>query len=67
MSYTEGGYYNKFEVFKNGERVQERCFTLQPDNDPHALHAILTYADSVEDENPELAKDLRDAFGTITV
>lgn len=55
------GYYDKFQVIRRetGEEVDGPKFTLLPDHDPHAKAALLAYADSCEDENPDPAADLR--------
>jgi hypothetical protein len=67
MSYKEGGYYAKYTI----TRTDGKPFVDQPDEfmvlcfrrDPHARVAALAYADSVEPENAEFAKELRDAIG----
>jgi hypothetical protein len=58
------GYYKKFTVTDNrtGEEVDEETFTIKMHSDPHARAALLAYADSVEVENAELARDLRARF-----
>ena len=65
MPYTRGGYDNsRYKILdKNGKHVNAdtNWFSLCLDGtDPHALEAIMTYADSVTIENPELAQDLWD-------
>jgi hypothetical protein len=41
-------------------RVVHDCFVLRIDRDLHARNALRAYADSCENEHPELAKDLRE-------
>jgi hypothetical protein len=55
------GYYEKFKVVRNdtGEEITSFRFVLLP-HDPHARVALLAYADSVEGDNPELARELRE-------
>ena len=55
------GFYDKFQVVRRttGEEVTDATFTLIPAHDPHALPALLAYADSVASSNPDLARDLR--------
>lgn len=62
-----GGLYGKYRVAKrDGSPVDPEAeyFVLRLDKDPHAVNAALAYADSVEDENPQLAADLRSAVGS---
>lgn len=56
------GYYEKFTVIRNdtGEEVTDFRFTLIPSHDPHAEVALRAYADAVEAENPQLARELRE-------
>lgn len=56
-SESEGGLYQKYEVRKDGEPVED-CFVLEPEDDSTARRALETYANETEDE--ELAQDLRD-------
>ena len=53
------GLYDKFTVTrKDGRLVTGQTFTLLP-TDAHARFAMVAYAQSVEKENPALARDLR--------
>ena len=55
------GLYKKYTVIKvNNDHEVDHCqpFVLLP-TDVHARKAMLTYAKSIEDTNPELAQDLR--------
>ncbi len=62
----ERGLYEKYTVTRtdgssaSGEK-HEHCyyFVLDTDHDPHAKPALLAYADSCEQQYPELARDLR--------
>ena len=56
------GLYRKYKVYRGDEQVKA-CFVLRYDRDPHALVALRAYADSIQDENPELADDLRSLKG----
>lgn len=54
----QNGLYNKYIVTKaDGSPVEGPTFTLRP-YDPHAKRALVTYARSVEKENPQLSEDL---------
>lgn len=55
------GYYEKFKVVRNdtGEEITSFRFVMLP-HDRHARAALRAYADSVEGENPELARELRE-------
>ena len=67
MSYLNGGLdWTRYSVF---ERIPEYgpgaikptnglCFVLKPFLDPHAKVAFRAYAESVKDENPQLADDI---------
>lgn len=62
------GVFNKYRVERlDGKsapgRKHDGCayFVLDIDHDPHALPALLAYADSCEEEIPLLARDLRKA------
>jgi hypothetical protein len=53
------GVYRKYDVFKSdGTPVDGDYFVLRPGRDPHAAAALRAYANSVGQENPELARDL---------
>lgn len=60
------GLYDKFIVTRtDGQseigQLHNGClyFPLDLTHDPHAIKAILAYADSCEKDNPKLARDLR--------
>ena len=58
------GLYHKYTVERVNPEAQARhrtCshFVLDLDCDPHALPAIMAYADSAVAEHPQLADDLR--------
>lgn len=59
---SDVGLYAKYTVVKNydPEGKHDDCmfFVLDVDHDPHAVPALLAYAASVRDSNPELASDL---------
>ncbi len=55
------GLYNKYTVTKtNGEPVDPNAhyFVLRVDKAPHAREAMMAYAESVREENPQLAADI---------
>lgn len=56
------GYYSKFTVIRRetGEEVTDATFTLIPASDPHARVALAAYAEACEEDNPGLARDLRE-------
>lgn len=56
MSQGKRNLQEKFEVYKDGEPVED-CFVLQPESDPAAERAIEAYAS--ETDNEELAQALR--------
>ncbi len=59
-SYKDGGLdWRRYEIFEDGERLNGYYFILEPFKDFHAKVALLIYADSVEEENPKLADDIR--------
>lgn len=64
MSQDTNGYYQKFRVIDNrtGEEVTEPTFTLKLLSDPFARHAVLTYAQDIAEQNPQLLQDLNDHF-----
>lgn len=53
------GLYGKYKVTKvsTGEDVAI-CFVLRPDRDEHARAALRAYAESIREENEELAMHL---------
>lgn len=60
--YQKGGLKDKYEIRKtNGKPVDPESwyFLLRVDHDIHAQKAAMCYADSVENENPVLAEELR--------
>jgi hypothetical protein len=60
-SFKEGGYHQKYIISKtNGNPVDPEAeyFLLRFDKDPHALKALYAYANSVKEDNPQLACDL---------
>ena len=54
---TDGGLYEKYEVRKDGEPVED-CFVLEPESDSAAREALIEYAEHTDDD--ELATDLRE-------
>lgn len=63
---NEKGLYGKFWVRRRdgrdepgGDKEAAAYFVLDFVHDPHALPALLAYADSVEADEPALAADLR--------
>ena len=66
MSKKDIGLYNKYIVYRGdgADRLGEKhdgCdyFVLDITHDPHALPALIAYADSCEQDYPLLAQDLR--------
>lgn len=53
---SDTGLYQKYEVFKDGERVEEDCFVLKPGADPIAREALKEY--SLWTDDNDLATDL---------
>ncbi len=64
--YKNGGFEPRFIVRRtDGKpcRPGARYFVIDyAGGDPHAVEAVLAYALSVENENPQLAADLKDAL-----
>lgn len=59
--YLQGGLRQKYIIAKtSGREVDPKAdyFVLRLDKDPHAINAILRYAHSIRDDNPEFALDL---------
>jgi hypothetical protein len=58
------GMYNKYTVAKSNGETDPNAdyFVLRIDKDPIAQLAALRYAALVEEDNPTLASDLRDAI-----
>ena len=62
---TVGGFEDRFRVTRtDGKpcRPEARYLILDYANDPHAKVAVNAYADSIENDNPLMAADLRDAL-----
>jgi hypothetical protein len=62
----KNGWYLKYYVTKVDGGEVESCadyFVLRLDTDPHARTAACAYASAVEEENPQLARDLRERCG----
>lgn len=60
-NYKKGGYEKKYIISKsNGKQIDPHAdyFILRLDKDPHAIKALVAYADSVQGDNIELATDL---------
>lgn len=60
------GLVQKFKIERNAKPYpahEGEYFVLFPKKDPHAHEAILTYAESIEQENPELSKAIREWVG----
>ena len=53
------GLWEKYRIIRKprGE-VVTNGFVLRPETDPHALTALLAYAEACNGDNPELASDL---------
>ena len=63
--YKEGGLRDKYIISKiNGKPIDPEAeyFVLRYDVDSHARKALQVYADSVRDDNPELADDIINAL-----
>jgi len=54
---SKDGLYEKYEVRKDGEPVED-CFVLEPADDSAAREALIRYAEETDEE--ELAEDLRE-------
>lgn len=53
------GLYAKYTIINNETGIEvDECFVLKPRKDYHALGALHFYADSVRDDNPQLADEL---------
>jgi len=66
-SYLNGGVRKKYTVLRaDGTPTDHEAayFVLRLDADPHARKAALAYAESVEEDNPEFAEDIRRWVGT---
>lgn len=63
---TTGGFEDRFCVTRrDGKPIREGARYIVLDYsgaDEHAAKALSLYADSIEAENPEMAKDLRSAL-----
>jgi folylpolyglutamate synthase/dihydropteroate synthase len=53
------GLYGKYRVERIDGKERGPYFVLDYAHDPHAIPALLAYADSCKAEYPELARDLR--------
>jgi hypothetical protein len=65
MRQTTGGFEARFNVIRtDGKpcRPEARYIVLDYAGDRHAFVAIAAYADSIEESNPQMADDLRDAL-----
>ena len=59
--YMKGGLKRKYVIEKaNGKPIDKDAvyFVLRVDKDPHAIPALLSYAASVRNDNPEFASDV---------
>lgn len=56
---TQRGLYGKYKVERIDGKPRGPYFVLDYAHDPHAVAALLAYADSCEAEFPALAADLR--------
>lgn len=58
--------YHKYEVVEaeTGDKLHNpaSCFVLVPRKDRHAKVALAAYAESVKQDDPELAKDMRTLY-----
>jgi acetyl-CoA carboxylase beta subunit len=62
-NYKQGGYVKKYIISKaNGKPTDPNAdyFVLRLDKDPHALKAMITYANSVLEDNEQLSNDIKD-------
>jgi hypothetical protein len=60
---NHGRLYDKYIIEKaNGEPIDPNAdyFVLRLDTDLHARTAAMAYANSIENENPAFARDIRD-------
>lgn len=67
--YLEGGLKTKYIIQKtNGNPVdpEAKYFVLRYDKDPHAKWALECYAESVQEDNPELARDIRKSIDSLS-
>ena len=66
--YKNGRLTNKYIVKKtNGEPIEDKAeyIVLRIDADPHAQTAAMAYANSIENENPEFARDIRNRLAML--
>lgn len=55
------GLFEKYHIINNEDRsVVFGAFVLRPQRDPHAVAAIRAYADSVAEQDSDLAADLNE-------
>lgn len=60
-NYKNGGYLKKYIISKrNGKPIDPNAdyFVLRLDKDPHAITALIAYAESVRADNEEFSKDI---------
>jgi hypothetical protein len=66
MRQDTGGFEERFRVVRTDGKpidLARRYIVLDyAGSDPHAIVALRAYADSIEDQNPEMAADIRDAL-----
>ena len=60
MNEQQQGLIDKYSVERVDGKQRGPYFVLDYGHDPHAIPALLAYADSCAEEYPELARDLRD-------
>lgn len=64
------GVFKKYSVVRLADRAGKHVgcdfFVLDVTHDPHAVSALLAYAESVANDNPDLAKELRARLGLVT-
>lgn len=46
---SERGLYDKYEVYKDGKRVED-CFVLEPESDHAARLALIQYMSATDDQ-----------------
>jgi hypothetical protein len=66
-SEPSSGLWQKYNVIDrfSGDMVNEPTFTIKVNSDPHAEAALLAYARSVQNENPQLAREIMDYFQVV--
>ena len=61
VNYKNGGCEKKYIISKTSGKPTDPnadYFVLRLDKDPHAIKALVAYANSVQEDNVELAADL---------